>query len=75
MALAPKVPIRTEVTEVPLEAAGNALEALRAGTAEGSLVLRVGQTSGLVWPRKRARHTAIRSWNASSRHHRRNRAP
>jgi alcohol dehydrogenase, propanol-preferring len=41
LALAPEVPVRTRVTEFPLEAANDALEALRSGTAEGSVVLTV----------------------------------
>jgi propanol-preferring alcohol dehydrogenase len=40
LALAPKVPVRTEVTVYPLEEANAALEALRAGKARGALVLR-----------------------------------
>jgi propanol-preferring alcohol dehydrogenase len=45
LAVAPKVPVRTEVTTYPLEEANRALEDLRAGRLEGSAVLTVG--SGL----------------------------
>ena len=38
-ALAPQVPVRTEVTSMPLEQAGEALERLRAGEVRGALVL------------------------------------
>jgi alcohol dehydrogenase, propanol-preferring len=43
MALAPQVPIRTEVTTYPLEQANAALEDLRAGRFRGAAVLTVGQ--------------------------------
>ena len=39
LALAPRVPVRTEVTTVPLERANEALATLRAGEVRGSLVL------------------------------------
>jgi propanol-preferring alcohol dehydrogenase len=39
LALAPKVPVRCEVTAFPLEAANDALERLRAGRLEGAAVL------------------------------------
>jgi propanol-preferring alcohol dehydrogenase len=42
LALAPRVPVRTEVTTYPLERAGDALEDLRAGRFRGAAVLEVG---------------------------------
>ena len=39
LALAPQVPVRTTVTEFPLEAAETALERLRAGAIEGAAVI------------------------------------
>lgn len=39
LALAPQVPVRTEVTEYPLERAGEALEDLRAGRFSGAAVV------------------------------------
>lgn len=39
LALAAQVPIRTQVTQVPLAQANEALDRLRAGTVEGALVL------------------------------------
>ncbi len=42
LALAPKVPVRTEVTTFPLEQANEALDALRRGAFTGSAVLVVG---------------------------------
>jgi propanol-preferring alcohol dehydrogenase len=42
LALAPRVPVRTEVRTLPLDAANEALAALRAGEVQGSLVLAVG---------------------------------
>jgi propanol-preferring alcohol dehydrogenase len=39
LALAPRVPVRTEVTVYPLEAANEALDALRAGRLTGAAVL------------------------------------
>jgi propanol-preferring alcohol dehydrogenase len=39
MALAPEVPVRTEVTEYPLEDANRALGDLRAGRVRGAAVL------------------------------------
>ena len=42
MALAPGVPVRTEVTTYPLERANEALEDLRAGRFRGAAVLSVG---------------------------------
>jgi propanol-preferring alcohol dehydrogenase len=41
LALAPRVPVHTEVTAFPLEQANEALARLRAGTAHGSIVLAV----------------------------------
>lgn len=41
LALAPRVPVRTTVSEYPLERAGDALADLRAGRLTGSAVLRV----------------------------------
>ena len=41
LALAPRVPLRTQVTSYPLEQAEQALSDLRAGAFEGSAVLRV----------------------------------
>jgi propanol-preferring alcohol dehydrogenase len=42
MALAPRVPVRTEVTTYPLERANEALEDLRAGRFHGAAVLTLG---------------------------------
>jgi len=42
LALAPSIPIRTEVTGYPLERANDALEALRSGGVRGSLALVIG---------------------------------
>jgi alcohol dehydrogenase, propanol-preferring len=42
MALAPRVPVRTEVSVYPLEEANRALEDLRAGRFRGAAVLQVG---------------------------------
>lgn len=42
LALAPQVPVRTEVTTYPLEEANTALEDLRAGRFRGAAVLQVG---------------------------------
>ena len=42
MALAPRVPVRTEVTTYPLEEANVALEDLRAGRFRGAAVLKIG---------------------------------
>jgi propanol-preferring alcohol dehydrogenase len=42
LALAPRVPVRTAVRTLPLEAANEALAALRAGEVQGSLVLTMG---------------------------------
>ena len=39
LALAPRVPVRTHVTTYPLDAAGTALEDLRAGRLEGAAVI------------------------------------
>ena len=41
LALAPRVPVRTEVEAYPLERANEALERLRAGTVRGAAVLQV----------------------------------
>lgn len=43
LALAPRVPVRTEVTTYPLAAAGEALEDLRSGRLRGAAVLLVGE--------------------------------
>jgi propanol-preferring alcohol dehydrogenase len=42
LALAPRVPVRTEVEAFPLEAAGEALDRLRAGRVRGAAVLVMG---------------------------------
>ena len=39
LALAPSLPVRTEVTTYPLEAAGRALDDLRAGRFSGAAVV------------------------------------
>jgi len=44
MALAPRVPVRTEVTSYPLEQANTALEDLRAGRFRGAAVLNIQAT-------------------------------
>ena len=41
LALAPLVPVRTEVEEHPLEEAGEALARLRSGAVRGAAVLRL----------------------------------
>jgi propanol-preferring alcohol dehydrogenase len=41
LALAPRVPVRTEVEAFPLEQANEALEALRSGRIRGAAVLHV----------------------------------
>jgi propanol-preferring alcohol dehydrogenase len=41
LALAPEVPVRTDVVEFPLEGANEALDRLRRGEIRGSAVLRV----------------------------------
>jgi alcohol dehydrogenase, propanol-preferring len=43
LALAPRVPVRTEVTSYPLEGAGEALEDLRRGRFRGAAVLEVAR--------------------------------
>jgi hypothetical protein len=50
MALAPQVPVRTEVESFPLEGANEALDRLRSGRVRGAAVLVVGQETarGLV---------------------------
>jgi propanol-preferring alcohol dehydrogenase len=48
IALAPRIPVRTEVTAYPLERANDALDDLRAGRFRGAAVLRVGATSSAV---------------------------
>src|SRR6266571_927088 len=48
LALAPKVPVRTEVEPYPLERADEALEKLRAGRVRGAAALVVGQSDGLT---------------------------
>jgi propanol-preferring alcohol dehydrogenase len=42
LALAPEVPVRTEIETFPLEAANDALERLRSGSIRGSAVLAIG---------------------------------
>jgi alcohol dehydrogenase, propanol-preferring len=42
MKLAPKIPVRTEVEEVPLEQANEALDKLRRGEVRGAIALRTG---------------------------------
>jgi propanol-preferring alcohol dehydrogenase len=44
LALAPKVPVRTEVESFPLSKANEALDRLRAGRIQGAAVLRVGES-------------------------------
>jgi propanol-preferring alcohol dehydrogenase len=39
LALAPRVPVRTEIRTLPLEAANDALSILRGGDVSGALVL------------------------------------
>ena len=46
MALAPLIPVRTEVESFPLEMANEALERLRSGQVRGAAVLEVGGPSG-----------------------------
>ncbi len=41
LAIAPQVPVRTEVEEHPLEAANEALARLRSGALRGAAVLRI----------------------------------
>jgi propanol-preferring alcohol dehydrogenase len=41
LALAPRVPVKTEVTAFPLERANEALAALRAGAIRGAAVLAI----------------------------------
>jgi propanol-preferring alcohol dehydrogenase len=43
LALAPRVPVRTTVTEFPLEEAETALERLRSGGIEGAAVIAVSE--------------------------------
>ena len=45
MALAPEVPVRTEVAEYPLERANAALDDLRGGRVRGAAVLVVDRTA------------------------------
>jgi propanol-preferring alcohol dehydrogenase len=45
MALAPQVPVRTEVVEYPLEGANLALDDLRGGRVRGAAVLVVNRTA------------------------------
>ncbi|HEX2261570.1 MAG TPA: alcohol dehydrogenase, partial [Candidatus Binatia bacterium] len=45
MALAPKVPVRTEVQTFPLEEANEALDRLRSGKIQGAAVLVTGAAS------------------------------
>jgi propanol-preferring alcohol dehydrogenase len=42
MELAPKVPVRTEIREFPLQEANEALQHLRAGELRGAAVLKIG---------------------------------
>ena len=42
LALAPRVPLATRITEYPLERANEAMDDLRAGRIEGAAVLVVG---------------------------------
>jgi propanol-preferring alcohol dehydrogenase len=42
MALAPEIPVHTEVEPFPLEQANEALDRLRAGRVRGAAVLRIG---------------------------------
>jgi propanol-preferring alcohol dehydrogenase len=46
LALAPRVPVRTEVERYPLAAANEALARLRAGTVRGAAVLEVSSSGG-----------------------------
>ncbi|MGZ5311011.1 MAG: zinc-dependent alcohol dehydrogenase family protein [Solirubrobacterales bacterium] len=46
LALAPRVPVRTEVQPYPLADAAHALEDLRGGRVRGAAVLRVGESAG-----------------------------
>jgi propanol-preferring alcohol dehydrogenase len=45
LALAPQIPVRTEVTTYPLADANRALEDLRAGRFRGAAVLAIGATA------------------------------
>ena len=54
LALAPTVPVRTEVTVFPLAAAADALERLRAGTVNGAVVLTSGETRSADFHRRSA---------------------
>jgi alcohol dehydrogenase, propanol-preferring len=47
MALAPQIPIRTEVEVYPLEAANDALDSIRTGRLHGAAVLQVDQANGI----------------------------
>ena len=42
MQLAPKVPVRTQIREFPLQEANEALQHLRAGELHGAAVLKIG---------------------------------
>ena len=46
LAVAPRVPVRTEVTEYPLERANDALEDLRAGRFRGAAVVVPPRSAG-----------------------------
>jgi alcohol dehydrogenase, propanol-preferring len=46
LALAPRVPVRTEVTRFPLEEANGALEHLRRGEVRGAVVLQIPKVEG-----------------------------
>jgi propanol-preferring alcohol dehydrogenase len=48
LALAPQVPVRTEVQAFPLSAANDALEGVRSGSIQGSAVLVVGGSGRVV---------------------------
>jgi alcohol dehydrogenase, propanol-preferring len=48
LAVAPAVPVRTTVTSYPLEAAGEALEDLRAGRVRGAAVIQVGAGAAAI---------------------------
>jgi alcohol dehydrogenase, propanol-preferring len=48
LALAPRVPVRTEVTTYPLEQANEALDDLRAGRFSGAAVITVNPSAGTI---------------------------
>jgi propanol-preferring alcohol dehydrogenase len=43
LALAPQIPVRTQVTAFPLQRANDALAALRSGAVEGAIALSIGE--------------------------------